>query len=258
MINHVNEFVLFFLAIAGFLAVIEVGFRLGRRHGPGSDGGVKEHVQSLQTASLGLLSLLLGFNIAMAASRFDARKALIQEEVNTISNAWLRGQLLPMPQREEVAGLLRDYVATRVDFMRAGTDETKLEMASHQTSGIDEKLWGICRAAVDGNTGGAQVGLFVQSLNEMGNVKWKRRDLLGNHVPEPVIYLLFLVALGALGFMGYGRGLHGRRQHLTTGIYALLIACVYATILDFDRPRGGFIRVSEEGMVRLQKSFAAK
>jgi len=26
-------------------------------------------------------------------------------------------------------------------------------------------------------------------------------------------------------------------------------------ILDFDRPRGGFIRVSEEGMVRLQAAF---
>jgi hypothetical protein len=104
-------------------------------------------------------------------------------------------------------------------------------------------------------SGGSQVGLFIQSLNEMVNVKWTRRAALHNHVPEPVLYLLCTVAAGALGFIGYGYGLTGRRRHGSTAIFAVLIALVLATILDFDRPRGGFIRVSEEGMFRLQAAF---
>jgi len=79
--------------------------------------------------------------------------------------------------------------------------------------------------------------------------------VLDNHVPEPVIHLLFTVAVGALGFIGYGYGLTGQRRHGSTAILAVLIAMVLATILDFDRPRGGFIRVSEEGMLRLQTAF---
>jgi hypothetical protein len=35
----------------------------------------------------------------MAASRFDARKSLIQEEVNTIGTTRLRAELLPPPYR---------------------------------------------------------------------------------------------------------------------------------------------------------------
>ena len=89
----------------------------------------------------------------------------------------------------------------------------------------------------------------------MVNVKWKRRAMLDNHVPEPVLYLLFTVAVGALGFIGYGYGLTGRRRHASTAIFAVLIGLVLATILDFDRPRGGLIRVGEEGMLRLQTSF---
>lgn len=88
----------------------------------------------------------------------------------------------------------------------------------------------------------------------MVNVKWKRYEMLDNHVPEPVLYLLFTVAVGALGFIGYDYGLSGGR-HGSTAIFAVLIALVLATILDFDRPRGGFIRVGEEGMLRLQAAF---
>jgi hypothetical protein len=70
-----------------------------------------------------------------------------------------------------------------------------------------------------------------------------------------VLDRLFTVAVGALGFIGYGYGLTGGRRHGSTAIFAVLIAMVLATILDFDRPRGGFIRVSEDGLLRLRKAF---
>jgi hypothetical protein len=134
MLTNINEFVLFFVAVGAFFVAIEAGFRLGLRHRPSSDDGAREHVYALQAALLGLLALLLGFNFAMASSRFDARKALMQDEVNTIGTAWLRAQLLPQPQRDEISGLLRGYVSARIDFMRAGTDEDRLESSSVATT----------------------------------------------------------------------------------------------------------------------------
>lgn len=74
MLSHLNEFVLSFVAVGAFFVAIEVGYRLGLRDHPRSDDGAKEHVQALQAALLGLWALLLGFNFAMASSRFDAAR----------------------------------------------------------------------------------------------------------------------------------------------------------------------------------------
>ena len=71
-----------------------------------------------------------------------------------------------------------------------------------------------------------------------------------------MLYLLFTVAASALGFISYGYGLSGRRQHKSTAVFALLIALVLATILDFDRPSGGFIQVSGESLRRLETAIA--
>jgi hypothetical protein len=255
MLSRIDENLLFFAAIVAFLVVIELGFRLGLRHGQLGDDGALDHVKALQAALLGLLALLLGFNFAMASSRFDARKALIQDEVNAIGTTWQRAYLLPPPQRQEVSALLKQYVAARIDFMSAGIDEARIDAANAKASDVEAKIWKVTGAMVADGTGGSQLTPLILSLNEMVNVQWKRRTLLDNHVPEPVLHLLFIVAIGALGFIGYGYGLTGRRRHGTTAIFALLIAMVLATILDFDRPRGGFIRVGEEGLVRLQTSL---
>ena len=70
-----------------------------------------------------------------------------------------------------------------------------------------------------------------------------------------VIYLLFTVAMGALGFIAYGYGLAGPRRHVSTAIFALLIALVLTTIVDLDQPRTGLIRVGEDSMFRLQATL---
>ena len=57
----------------------------------------------------------------------------------------------------------------------------------------------------------------------------------------------------AMGFIGYGSGLSGVRRHGATAVFAVMIAMVFTTILDLDRPRRGFIRVDEESMLRLER-----
>ena len=50
----------------------------------------------------------------MAASRYDARKALVVEEANALGTAYLRCELLPEPARTEARQLLRSYLDTRL------------------------------------------------------------------------------------------------------------------------------------------------
>ena len=160
----------------------------------------------------------------MAASRFDARKSLIEDEVNAIRTLYLRAQLLSPRQRQEATQLLRVYVAARIEFMQAGIDKGFLEASHAAATGIESQLWTLAGEVTAQGSSGAPTILFIQSLNEMINVIEKRLAAQDNRVPEVVIYLLFVVAVGALGFIAYGYGLAGQRRHGTTAIFGGCVA----------------------------------
>ena len=69
--------------------------------------------------------------------------------------------------------------------------------------------------------------------------------------------LLFAVAVVALALIAYSCGLSGRRRLPANLTFAFLIALVFVIILDIDRPRQGFVRVSDASLVRLQQSLPA-
>ena len=255
MLWQIDEWGLFVVALALFGAVLEVAFRIGRRSGSRADESVKVHVSALQAALSGLLALLLGFNFALAASRFDTRKGLLQDEVNAIRTTSLRAQLLAPPLRQKVHGLLRRYVASRIEFLRAGDDDARLEAANGVAAGIEEQLWPLAVAAAADGGSTVPPNLFIQSLNDLFNINEKRQSALVNRVPETVIAMLFFVALCSLGFISYGHGLRSNRRHVSTAIFAFLIALVLTLILDLDRPRRGLIRIGEDSMVRLRETL---
>ncbi|EUB73884.1 Protein of unknown function DUF4239 [Pseudomonas sp. GM41(2012)] len=250
-----DEIILFFIVVAIFCVVLELAFRLGRHHRTHSNDSTRSHLTVLQTALLGLLALLLGFNFAMATSRFEARKTLIQDEVTVIGSTYLRAKLLPSDLRGKMSTMLKDYVSARIEFMRAGTDEKLLEAASESSRMIEDQLWNLAAAAEAQGEATAAMNLVIQSLTDVYNVNEKRRAEQDDHVPATVINLLFVVAIGALGFIAYSYGLGHRRRHGSTAIFAILIAMVFTITLDLDQPRSGFIRVGEESMLRLQEDL---
>ena len=250
-----DEIILFFIVVAIFCVVLELAFRLGRHHRAHSNDSTRSHLTVLQTALLGLLALLLGFNFAMATSRFEARKTLIQDEVTVIGSTYLRAKLLPSGLRGKVSALLKDYVSARIEFMRAGTDEKRLKAASASSRTIEDQLWNLAAAAEAQGEATAAMNLVIQSLTDVYNVNEKRRAEQDDHVPATVINLLLVVAIGALGFIAYSYGLGHRRRHGSTAVFAILIAMVFTITLDLDQPRSGFIRVGEESMLRLQEDL---
>lgn len=251
-----SEHIILFGAFCAFVLATETGYRLGRIHLKREDEGAADHVKGLQAALLGLLSLLLGFSFAMATSRFDVRKGLVQEEVNSIGTVWQRAELLDEPLREEISRLLVAYVDARVDFMKAGTDVSRLDRTIDEASAKEREIWNAVRSAAREHNGGPYMSLMVPALNDMVNLKWKRRTMMDNHVPPPVLFLLFSVAMGAFAFIGFNYGLSGRRRMVSSAFYAGLISLVLATIIDIDRARTGFIQIDENGLTRLQEAIA--
>jgi hypothetical protein len=94
------------------------------------------------------------------------------------------------------------------------------------------------------------VRAFAQRMIDLHATRIKA---LENRLPDAVIYLVFMVAIVTIGFVGYGRGLVGRRHFVSTAITAALVVLVLTIILDLDRPRRGLITVSQSSLERLQE-----
>ena len=94
------------LAIAlflGMLTVIRIGHRLGlARLARDPEDGLAKGTGASEGAVFALLGLILAFTFSGAASRFEARRQLITEEVNDIGTAFLRIELVPEEARPEL------------------------------------------------------------------------------------------------------------------------------------------------------------
>jgi len=98
--------------------------------------------------------------------------------------------------------------------------------------------------------------LFITSLNEVLDFQAKRLAAKEDHVPELVVELLYGATILSLGLVGYGCGLGGHRNFLSTTTAALLIVSVILVIVDLDRPRRGLIKVSQQSLLTLRDSLS--
>jgi hypothetical protein len=236
---------------------IETGFRLGRRAASSSGGRARAQISVVEASLVGVLGLLLGFTMSMAVSRFEARKDLVLEEANAIGTSYLRTQLLPVPEGNAIASLLRDYLNNRIQFAAAGDDPGKLQAVREQGQRLQDSFWRQAVAYADKAQNPVLASLLLQSLNRVNDVESARWMAFYNHVPGAVMYLNAIVALATATLVGYAFGVEGIRHFLSLCLLVLAIAVALGVIVDLDRPRRGFIRVSQQPMLDLQRQICA-
>lgn len=240
-----------FLAL--MLASTELGFRLGRRSEGKVPDKTKSQVSAVEAAMLGILGLLLGFTMSMAVSRFELRKQNILEEANAIGTACLRTQLLPDVPGETIRNQLHEYTNVRIQFGMAGRDWGRIETLRKQGALLQKQIWG--EAAAFAQKEPLRASLLMQSLNQVIDLEAARWKAFNDHVPDSVIYVNAMVGLLAAMLVGYTYGLSGRRHLLSMCVLSVAITIVLSVIVDLDRPRSGLIRVSQQPMIDLQRSF---
>jgi hypothetical protein len=236
---------IFLTSLAVVWAVTELGWQLAVR----GDGRGGANIPTLETATLGLLALMIGFTFAMALERFDARRNAVLMEANSIGTTALRARLLPEPHRAETVKLLREYVQIRLDVISTGTSLVELANAVDRSNALQEKLWQQATAMAAKDKGLVPTGLFIQTLNEMIDNQEVRLTALRNRVPNIVPLALYAIAAVAAGFAGYASALEARRTRLPAYIMGLLVICVIYVILDLDRPSSGFITNNQQAMI---------
>jgi len=228
-------------------AMVELGYRYARRFG--AEDKRYEQFAVTRDQSGVLLSLMLGFTLALALSRYDMRTQQIVEEANAIGTAELRASLLPEPERSDVRPLFKEYVQTRVELVNAGHDPDAIARVRAKSVKVQERLWERTTAAAE-RSPTPITALFVHSVNETIDADDRRIAGLENRIPRTVWIMLSVLAL----FSSLLIGLSMRKRSLAGMVVpTLMFAIVALLIADLDAPGKGLIRPNERAIVRLQQ-----
>jgi hypothetical protein len=247
------------IAITLFFAMLlfnEIGFRVGRFVQEHTDSEVKALTGSIQVSVLGLLALMLGFTFSMSMQRYDDRSMALIEEANAIGTTQLRVRLLPQQYQDGAQELLGKYIDVRISMGKiALTHQTQRREYNQQVSALQQELWALAVKATDDDPRAVTTGAFVQSLNAMIDAQGKRNALQEMHVPETVLFLLFIVFIASGGMMGYSGGLSEKRIIAPVVLVSLLVTLIVFIIIDLDRPKRGLIQVNQSPLLELQQSM---
>ncbi len=116
---------------------------------------------------------------------------------------------------------------------------------------VQHQLWTLAISATNVDPRAVTTGAFVKSLNDVIDSQDKRNALLQMHVPEVVLFLLFIVFVSSGGIMGYSAGLSGKRVIAPIVLVSFLITLIVFIIVDLDRPKRVLIQVNQSGMTEL-------
>ena len=252
----VPEWLVALVLLAAMVGVLALGRRYGERD-RAQLGDRNEEGFNLSGAMLGLLALLLAFNYSVVSGHFDLRKQLVVKEANAIGTAWLRTDFAPEPPRRELRDLLREYTDLRCRFSTSGRDPQQLAALLERSDRLQERLWKATVRSVEGRPSVLIDALLVDAVNAVIDVHAERLRAHRDHVPSVVIVLLIAVALASVALVGYAAGRKGEQRHWLRLLVPLLEVAVIVLIIDLDRPREGFITVSQQPLLDLQAALHA-
>ncbi len=230
---------------------VELAWRVGRRRRARDDDDLSADAAN---ALLAVLGLLLAFTVSMAVGRFEARRQLVTDEANAIGTAGLRARLLPATAEAQSRPIFDRYLDNRIRWGGAATDEASQEQLTREANQYQKQLWQIAVEA--GPTTPTPIfALYESALNEMIDLAAARSDARANGVPQSVIVIVSLMAVIAEGLFAGVLGRNGRKRRFDLHLLAFSTWLVVALIVDLDRPRAGWVRVSQEPLIRLKEAM---
>jgi hypothetical protein len=212
-------------------------------------------VSAVVGATTALLAFLLAFTFGLVASRFDAKRALLLDEINAIETAFLRTGLIPEPHRSEVRALMREYVDIRVDLAE---HPENLAQAIQRSERLQALMWPHAEALTEADLRNPPIiWLFVNSLNQMFDMQTKRITVsVFYRMPLAMWIALFALIILSMLEVGYLLGMFERTNWLLVLMFSLAFSTVILLIADLDRSgaKGAkLIKVELQPMLDLQQ-----
>lgn len=212
----------------------------------------RENFNLVQTSTLTLLALLIGFSLSMAVNRYDQRKNLEEEEANAIGTEYARADLVDQRFGAPMKAALVRYTHLRLaDYQTRNHDE--LARLAKQTASLQSEMWNLASAAAkDKPTPISAVA--ATGMNDVLNSQDYAEAARINRIPVGAWILMFMIAVFACVVQGFGTKGNPRRGLLIV-ILPVTVSLSLALIADIDSPRGGIIHVQPLNLTRLVHSL---
>jgi hypothetical protein len=243
---------------AGILTCLEIGWRVRSRNLATETESSDAGLNAIDGAVFALMGLLIAFTFSGAATRFEARRALIVQETNDIGTAYLRIDMLPADAQPALRQDYRDYLESRLDFYgKLGGDLDAAKLAFTKTTDLQHKIWSESVSATARQSSAAVTTLVLTSVNAMIDITTTRLVALETHPPLAIYLALAAVVLASSVLAGYAMAKSGRRNWSHMLIYAGTLAFAVYLIFDLDYPRFGLVRIdsADHFLVDLRSSL---
>jgi hypothetical protein len=202
------------------------------------------------TATVSLLSLLIGFTFSMAINRYEQRKDYEEEEANAIGTEYQRVELLPGPVGGTLQGQLRQYTDLRIRKFEQHASVDSAELAA-ETGRLQNEMWRQVQIAANAKPDPVSATV-VTGMNDVINRQGYTQAARWNRIPVEAWGLMFVMAV----FSNLLIGLGAERVHLVnTIIVPFVIALSFFLIADIDSPQGGLIRIAPQNLQALADSL---
>jgi hypothetical protein len=211
-----------------------------------------EDFSVIQTATLTLLGLIIGFTFSMALNRYDQRKNLEEEEANAIGTAYLRADLIGQPASARLRDVLKRYSTERLTNYTT-RDPVQLKAVDARTAQLQNDMWAIVRDGAMAQPDPLKA-LALASINDVVNSQGYTQAAWWNRIPHGAWVLMALLAVCANFLVGLGAKGTSAPLRLTI-LFPLIISAVLFLVADIDAPRGGVIRVVPQNLHALIDSL---
>ena len=249
-LDQIPILMVFVLFAVFTLVVFEIGYRIGmwwQNRMPGEQEGPTD---MLVGSLLALMAFVLAITMGMAADRFDTRRGMVLAEANAIGTTYQRAEYLPAPQAEQVKELMRQYLTHRI----ATDDQAEVAANIQRSLEIQAELRAITTAVAQSGPRDDLVSSFGESVNEIVTLAQSRVVVgLYARVPDTILVLLLAGSALSLAMVGYSGGLNHRRSILSAVVMIVALGAVTTLVIDLDRPQDGFLRVSQQALLDVQK-----
>jgi hypothetical protein len=240
--------IFFFFSAVILWVSAQLGAYLRRRHPMKDD--LREDFGLVETATLTLLGLIIGFSFSMSTTRYDQRKNYEEAEANAIGTEYVRAGLLPASDAAVVQAQLRKYTELRIAFYRT-RDHEELMQVDTDTAKLQSEMWSAMQAPALANPTPV-MALAVSGMNDVLNSQGYTQAAWWNRIPSSAWALMIAIAVCCNVLVGYGaRSAKG----VMLFILPLVVSISFLLIADIDSPRRGFIHVVPQNLVSLLQSL---
>jgi hypothetical protein len=216
------------------------------------DTETSEDLGIIQTATLTLLALIIGFTFSMAIDRHDQREIFEEGEANAIGTEFLRADLLPPKASAVTKDLLLQYVDQRILFYSKQSSE-KIQEIRSKTDQLQADLWNEILPVIR-KQDTPSIALVASGMNDVLNSQGYVQAAWWNRIPLTAWALMAAIAICANLLVGFGARNFERNMGLFM-IFPFVVSVSFFLIADIDSPRGGVIRIEARNLIALKSNL---